>query len=66
MKRFEHLTTMQTVKYCLGVWRLNHQRFLDFEFPYYQGLDSDQMPHGIDNFYWQKAYKFYCNAISLQ
>jgi hypothetical protein len=56
------LTTMDKIKYCLHVWVYNHERFLPCEIDYYQGL-SNRQPHGLNNFYWQKAYKLYSAGI---
>jgi hypothetical protein len=51
------LTVMSKMRYCINVIRHNQHRFLDFEKRYYQGKCEKVKPHGIENFYWRKAWK---------
>jgi len=56
------LTAMDKIKYCLHVWVFNFSKFESSEKDYYMGI-TNKNPHGIKDFYWQKAYMFYTRGI---
>ena len=55
------LTVMSKLKYCIYVIEYNQHRFTESDIRYYQGKCENRKPHGIDNFYWSKAWKIVNN-----